>query len=184
MKSVIAKTEMLYDGSQLKSRYIYWNHSISGPAILSFIGPCDVKPEYMADGEDLLAGSQIKSDRMLHFLIEDFDKNLNFAVALQRLFACVVKEQIESISGALIKRSGDDLYFQSGKLSISVAVQSVGSILIHFAINITNEGTPVKTSCLKDLNIDPDLLQKRVHQNFTAEYQSILEAGWKTKVVL
>ncbi|MGZ3782751.1 MAG: DUF366 family protein, partial [Pseudobdellovibrionaceae bacterium] len=38
---------------------------------------------------------------------------------------------------------------------ISIATKSPVSVMVHFAMNITNKGTPVKTLSLQDLKLEP-----------------------------
>ena len=126
MKSLLVAENIKYDGSQLRSLYSYLNHNILGDSCVSFRGPCDVSFEHMVDGEDLLEKSLIKGDDMLHFIIEVFDQPLLSGVFLQRLFACIVQAELVLLaSNAAIQRSGDDLYYKEGKLSISIATAIV-----------------------------------------------------------
>lgn len=168
-----------YDGSQLKSLYAYLNHQILGDSIVAFTGPCDVSFEHMVDGEDFLEGSAIRGDSMLHFIIELFGRNLEQAVTFQRLFTLMVQEHIHQISPHKLTRSGDDLFLGDGKLSISIATVSPVSALIHFAMNMTNAGTPVKTASLMDLDISPRELARLVGKSFSDEVKTINEACWK-----
>ena len=74
-----------YDGSQLRSGWIEKQTGLAGEAIVTFIGKCDVKPEYMVDLEDLSAGLAISSPKMLHFIGEFTDRDLEKAILKQRL---------------------------------------------------------------------------------------------------
>lgn len=171
-----------YDGSQLKSLFSYHNFEILGNSIVSFEGPCDVAFEHMVDGEDWLARSPIRSDRMLHFIIEIFDTKLSEAVAYQRLFAAIVFEHLSKSNRAL-RRDGDDIFFNEGKLSVSIATVSPVSALIHFGVNISNSGTPVKTSSLEDLQIDPRSFANEISEKFKTEFLSIRTATMKVRWV-
>lgn len=182
MKTLFIEDKINYDGSQLRSLYGYLNHKVLGDSCVAFRGACDVSFDHMVDGEDLLEKSAIKGDEMLHFIIEVFDQPLLSGVFLQRLFASIVQAELISSSGQTsITRSGDDLYWNEGKLSISIAGKSVQSVLIHFAINISNKGTPVKTSCLADLKIDANQFAKNVLSAFSKEFLSCKEASQKVK---
>lgn len=171
-----------YDGSQLKPLYAYTNFKIHGDSIISFIGSCDVTFEHMLDVEDLVENSAIKSDKMLHFIIEFFGPNLLAAVSLQRLFASIVSDILLS-KGVTLVRQGDDLYHGEKKLSISIATSSVVSSMIHFAVNITNEGTPVKTCSLDDFGIEAKSFSEMTMKNFSVEYKSIVMATQKVKPI-
>lgn len=184
MKFKWVEERINYDGTQLRSLYNYLTHQVLGDSIVSFIGSCNVNPAHMVDGEDLLAGDQICSDEMVHFIIEKFDSTLLAAVSLQRLLSSIAIECLcqlnPSLQGQLFRR-GDDIYFNDGKLSISIASQSPISSMIHFAVNVTNNGTPVKTSSLHDLNVEPEAFALAVMKAFTDEVDSIVTATHKVR---
>ena len=176
--------KLKYDGTQLASRFAYLNFEILGDSVVAFAGPCDIPFEHMVDGEDLLAKAEIRGGFMLHFIIEEFGQGLEFAVTRQRLFAALVMEEITKlVPGKTLRRDGDDLYYNDGKLSISIATVSPVSSLIHFAVNITNENTPVKTASLGDLGIVYRELADAVGRRFTAEVRTIKEATCKVRWV-
>lgn len=182
MKTLFIQEKIKYDGSQLRTLFAYLDHKVLGNSCVSFRGACDVSFDHMVDGEDLLDKSLIKGDDMLHFIIEVFDQPLLTGVFLQRLFAAIVQtELVKAGSESKINRSGDDLYWNEGKLSISIAGKSVQSILIHFAINISNAGTPVKTASLEDLKIDYKKFASQVLESFKKEFESCVEASQKVK---
>jgi len=169
-----------YDGSQLRSLFGYLDHKILGDSFISFIGPCDIPFSNMVDGEDFLARSEIRGGLMLHFIIEEFGKTLELAVTRQRLLAAIVKDELSRACHEKgFSREGDDIYVDGGKLSISIATVSPVSALIHFALNITNENTPVKTSCLNDLEIGPKIFSDEVACKFLGEISSIGDACCK-----
>lgn len=181
MKSLYIQDKITYDGSQLHSLHGYLKHHVLGDSILAWVGPCQIPFIHMVDGEDLIAQEKIQGDEMLHFIIEVFHQNLFSAVTLQRLFASIVQQEIYQITQIYLARKGDDLYFNDQKLSISIASQSPISIMIHFAVNVTNEGTPVKTCSLKDFKINENQFAHRIMNLFTEEYQSILQATMKVR---
>lgn len=169
--------------------YAYTEHSILGSSIVSFIGPCNVSLEHMIDMEDKIVSAKIKSDEMVHFIIEFFPNGLLAAVSLQRLLASLIQNWLNENSSKLKKekliREGDDLYLIKNKvrkkLSISIASSSAVSSQIHFAVNVTNSGTPVATLSLQDLAIKPVFFAKEIIKLFTEEFNSILEATQKVK---
>ena len=171
-----------YDGSQLTSLRNYLTHGLLGDSIVAWVGPCDVSNEHMVDGEDLVQGARIAGSQMLHFIVEKFDVSLFAAVALQRLFAGIVKDQLQKSAAELV-RDGDDIYLGDRKLSISIATQSPTHCLIHFAVNVSNEGTPVKTLALQDLGVDAKALALAVMQAFCSEVDSIHTATRKVRSV-
>lgn len=180
-----------YDGTQLRSLYAYLEHGLLGDSIVAWIGSCDVSFEHMVDGEDLKANAEIRGSKMVHFIVEKFPATLSEAVAIQRLLASIVKdvliEKIGQQPKFKLRRSGDDIYVASsdgeGKLSISIATVSPVSGLIHFAVNVSNAGTPVKTASLEDLGIPADVFAEAVLAAFTAEMNSVREAECKVKWV-
>lgn len=184
MKTLWIPIEMKYDGAQLRPLYAYLNHQVLGDSIISWVGPCDVSKEKMIDGEDLLEGSLIQGSRMLHFIVEVFHQNLMTGVALQRLFAAISKDYLEEKSQSEILRSGDDLFYKSGKMSISIASLSQVSTMIHFAINVSNKGTPVQTASLEDLKLDPQMTALDLMSRFQKEFESIEIATKKVRPLI
>jgi hypothetical protein len=188
LKSKFIDANSLYDGTQLVSLHNYLKHGLLGDSIIAWVGPCNVSFEHMVDGEDLLARATIAGDKMVHFIVEKFDSSLLAAVGLQRLLASIVKDILLRESGerALAQtliRDGDDIFSGERKLSISIATQSPVSSLIHFAVNVTNEGTPVKTLSLADLKIEPKAFAITVMDAFSKEVATIVEATQKVRWV-
>ncbi len=192
MKSHFISKEFAYDGSQLRSLFAYLGYGVQGTSIISWIGACDISNEHMIDGEDLLAGEIIAGARMVHFIIERFETQLFGAVALQRLIASIVmaicREHVGLGAAAgsaelasIFRREGDDVYFGDGKLSISIATVTPLSALIHFAVNVTNEGTPVKTAALQDFGFDAETFAHRVMGHVVREVDSIEVATVKVR---
>lgn len=188
MKSRFVDTLEDYDGSQLVSLRNYLKHQLLGDSIVSWVGPCNVNTDHMVDGEDLLANSEIRGDKMLHFIVELFDSTLFAAVGLQRLMAATIKDVVQLTSGeknltADLRREGDDIYCGDKKFSISIATQSPTSSLIHFAVNVVNEGTPVPTISLQEFKLEAKPLALEVMRRFTAEIDSVREATRKVRWV-
>lgn len=184
MKTKFVKTEMKYDGRQLRPLWAYSQYGVAGDSIVSWLGPCGIKFENIVDVEDQIAGAEIRGDLMAHFIIEIFDRELFSAVALQRLFAALVQDYLNLNSPVLQKktklvRSGDDIYWGKSKLSISIASCSAVSAQIHFAVNAVNTGTPVKTCCLQDFKVKPQQFILEVMELLSREYQSIKFATQK-----
>lgn len=176
-----------YDGSQLRAHWILRETGLAGDAIVAFRGPCAVSDAEMADLEDLLSGPGIAGDDMLHFVVELFDDgDLLRAIYLQRLFSALALDCLRARTdqpgdSIQLRRQGDDLFYGSGKLSISIATRSQVSTLIHFAVNVTNEGTPVETASLQDLDIDPTAFAESLMGGFLVECNSIIAARAKVR---
>ena len=157
MRTHWVEEKIAYDGSQLSPLTNNLKHGILGDSIVSWQGACKVSLEHMMDGEDLVAKSKIEGAHMLHFVLELFNYPLSSAIVLQRLMGeILVKKMLELGKGPVreIKRKGDDLYWNKKKLNVSIATCSSTSSLIHFGVNISNEGTPVETCSLQDFSIE------------------------------
>jgi len=174
-----------YDGTQLKPLFTYLKCGIIGDSIISWKGSCDVSFEHMVDGEDFIAGSSIAGSEMIHFIVEVFDRELATGVLIQRIFASIIKDLLIELSSDLdeqsLVRDGDDLYWGDRKLSISVASKSSISTMVHFAVNVSNNGTPVKTCSLEDLRVDPSEFASAAMDALSLEWSSILNATRKVK---
>jgi hypothetical protein len=188
MKSLFLDKELFYDGSQLKSLFGYFQCKVAGDSIVSFIGGCDISFENMADGEDIIAKAEIRGGKMLHFIVEKFNIALISGVLLQRLLTSLTVDAIRALSqdkqmADRLVRDGDDIFLGDKKLSISIAAPSHTSVLIHFAMNITNENTPVATLSLQDLKVDPIKLSQYLMEKFCEEESSIVFATQKVRGV-
>lgn len=182
MKTLFLDKNLLYDGAQLSPRYIFLNFGLVGTSAVAFVGPCDVKMDHMIDGEDFRKGEKICGTKMLHFLVESFELVLPGAVFLQRLIASIVAVEVRKQCPQIeLTRSGDDLYWNGKKFSISIATASASSGLIHFAVNVSNDGTPVPTCSLEDFSVQPEALARAVLSHLAEEYQSSLDASCKVK---
>lgn len=184
MHTLWISEQVKYDGQQLSPLHNYLEHGVLGDSVVSWVGPCDVKPEHMIDGEDLRAKSLIKGDQMLHFMAELFQMPLSTAVALQRLWGEILIKQIQTITGKTwgMKRSGDDVFWQSKKLNVSIATCSNTSSLIHYGVNVTNEGTPVETCALSDFGItEPEAFAQAFMDGCKNEVLSLKRAMVKVR---
>ena len=188
MKYKFIEREFKYDGKQLSSLFAYLDYEILRDSIVSWVGPCEITPEHMVDGEDLLQKAEIKGDLMLHFIVEKFQVDLFAGVSLQRLLASLVIDCLKKLSDQNLitqnlYRDGDDIFYKDQKHSISIATQSPTSTLIHFAVNVSNAGTPVKTLSLEEMGVEPRALADLVMDSFSKEVHTITEATQKVKWV-
>lgn len=178
-------TEIGYDGTQLTAHWIYRNFDILGNAVVSFVGPCDVKLQEMVDLEDVKTRSPIYSRSMLHFIGEFFDLDLEKTVYRQRLFMALLKDILEKqilqkqvlqkkTSQKQFIRRGDDIYDKDFKLTVSIATLSPISTLMHVGINIISDGTPVPTKGLTDYGLSAEILANELLEIFKIE----LESSW------
>ena len=183
MKKLFIEKEIKYTGAELSPHWIYRNFNIQGSAVAAFIGPVEVKLSEMVDIEDVIKNEPISSDKMLNFIIEDFDVTLAHMVSNQRLFICIIKEVLEE-KGLKLERSGDDLFYKGRKLSVSIATKSLTSSLVHTALNIVSDGTPIEVSSLNEMGIfDVKEFANRVLDKFTAEIEGMSFAKSKVRGV-
>jgi len=177
MKTAWLEQRQDYDGSQLAAHWILRTTGIIGDAMVAFRGACAVTPAEMADLEDLLHGPGITGAEMVHFLWETFDDgDLERAVLRQRLLSAQALEVLRIQTSVALRRSGDDLFADRRKLSISIATRSPVSTLIHFAVNVRNDGTPVPTASLADLGVDPRAFGEALLAAVQSEQESIVAA--------
>lgn len=184
MKTQFLDQEIKYEGWQLSPHWIYKNFKIQGDAIVAFIGECEVKLTEMVDIEDVINNEPIYSKSMLSFISEQFNVGLVEGVFRQRLLICIIKEALEK-RGFVIRRNGDDLFFEDKKLTVSIATKSVNSILIHTGINIDSTGAPVKASGLtSELGItDIKSLADEILKKYSEEIDDIILASTKVRGV-
>lgn len=178
-----------YTGEQLVSRWAGERFGASADSMVAFIGACDVKPEFMVDLDDLRAGAKIRSDEMLHFIIEHFageprGPDLPTAVLRQRLLMALVAESVNRRLGeARVRREGDDLFDRDRKLTVSIATLSPVSALIHAGINVRTAGVPVPARGLADYGIDPRSFAEEILERYKREMDLAETACGKVREV-
>lgn len=184
MKTLFIEDEIKYIGSQLAPHWIYKNFKIQGDAIVAFCGECEVKLTEMVDIEDVINNEPIYSKYMLSFITEQFNVDLVEGVLRQRLLMSTIKESLEK-RGFVVRRSGDDLFVNDRKLSVSIATKSLTSVLIHTGVNILSEGAPIPVSGLEsDLGIkDIKDFAIEVMNNYSEELEDIVLASTKVRGV-
>lgn len=187
MKSLFVEdTRIKYTGEQLRSHWIYEKFDILGDTIVCFIGEADVRLNHMVDLQDVKEQAPIYSTEMLHFIIEHFNVTMQEIILRQRLFICVIQNALNEIMNAnVVIRNGDDLFYNKGKLSVSIATLSPVSGLIHVGLNIDSKNAPVKASgLLSEMNIQNiNNFAINLMKIYTVEYQQILKASYKVRPV-
>ena len=170
MKCIIADESMDYDGSQISSLWAYTLYKVQEDSIICFRGACDVAPGHMIDLEDRLNEEIISSPDMIHFIVEHFDStSIALAYARQRLLSCIAGEAIRDRKIA-VTRSGDDLFFDGEKASVSIASASAVSHKIHFGINVRSE----EWGSLEKAGVaDPDELMAEIGSRYVSEFEDI-----------
>ncbi len=184
MKTLFIDDDIKYIGSQLAPHWIYKNFNIQGDAVVAFIGECEVKLSEMVDIEDVINNEPIYSKSMLSFISEQFNIGLVEGVLRQRLLVTCIKEELERL-GYNAVRSGDDIFVNGKKLSVSIATKSLTSVLIHTGVNILSEGAPIPVSSLQsDLNIkDIKKFAINVMNIYNEELKAIVLASTKVRGV-
>ncbi|MDO0821452.1 DUF366 family protein [Desulfosporosinus nitroreducens] len=184
MKYFIEHKLLNYDGSQLQSLFAYKNFGLMGDSISVFRGSCHVEQNEMVDMEDVLAKDWIYSEDMLHFIVEHFDMDLEKAIIRQRLLIATIKEELEKLGVKTLSRSGDDLYEEDKKLSVSISTLSPVSSMIHCGLNVSKLNTPIPTIGLGDFRIQDVLgFGERVAEHYCDEVLSMRLARCKVRGV-
>ena len=182
METRWCEEDIAYDGSQLRAHWLLDRFGVVGDAMVAWQGACSVVDAEMADLEDL-GGPGIAADRMVHFVWESFDSpDLLLATHRQRLLSAQAREVLVTLAPrATVRRSGDDLYVDEGKLSISIATVTPVSSLIHFACNVHSGGAPVKVASLDDLGVDAAAFAQALLARASDEQRSIRSARAKVR---
>jgi hypothetical protein len=180
---MLVPVKIAYTGEQLRSHWAYRSFDIIGDSAVAFVGPCDVRPEFMKDVEDLKASSRIYSEEMLHFIVEHFSCALDTALLRQRLLMAIMAENLNrrAHGGGPVTRTGSDLYDGRLKLTVSIASVSPVSALIHAGINVSSRNTPVATRGLTDYGVEPGAFAQEVLAGYSAECEGLLRARCKVK---
>ena len=184
MKTLFMPDGIDYTGRELRPHWIMERCGLVGDATVSFIGSCDVSGGDLVDIEDRILGNTVAGDRMLHFIAEVFGVGLPGIVFAQRLLCTAARDTLEALTGATVRREGDDLFVGAGKLSVSVATVSPVSGLIHMGLNITRDGVPVEAACLEDLKVDAISTAEKILAAFAQEIEGALDAARKVKPVI
>jgi len=101
IQTLFAPDEIKYTGEQLRSLWAYRAFGLRGDSIVAFIGACDVQPAHMKDMEDIRDSSAIYSERMLHFIVEHFDADLDRAdAAVRAVMEAAFEPEVPDDSGA------------------------------------------------------------------------------------
>lgn len=184
MKYIVFHKPLNYDGSQLQSLFAYKNFGLMGDSMSIFRGTCRVEQNEMVDMEDVLAQDWIYSEDMLHFIVEHFEMDLEKTIIRQRLLISTIKEELEKLGVTTLNRSGDDLYEEDKKLSVSISTLSPVSTLIHCGLNVSNKNTPIPTIGLANLHIQ-DVLSfgESVAKHYCDEVTSMRLARTKVRGV-
>ncbi|MGB8656933.1 MAG: DUF366 family protein [Candidatus Zixiibacteriota bacterium] len=184
MRSLFVKEEILFTGEQLTSFWAFRNYDIPGDNIVAFIGPCEIDEKYIIGIDHFKKKTQIKSERMLHFLVEHFDLDLEKAILKQKLLVDILKDKLNHrLKGDVLQRWGDDLFDTDFKLTVSATVRTSVSTKIHLGINVSSQNTPVKTKGLEDYGIDPRDVSQAVMDQYRLDMRLIGDKLWRIRSI-
>ncbi len=175
---------LAYDGGQLAPLWIFHRLGLTGDAIVAFRGGCSVELASLVDQADVRAGSPIFSEDMLHFLVEHFENDLEKAVLRQRFLVVSIAEELAG-RGCALRRSGDDLFLDQRKLSVSIATITPVSVVIHTGVNIHPGAAPVPAAGLADLGLARDwaAIAEAVMRAYAREMEGVHLARCKVRGV-
>ena len=176
-----------YDGSQINPSWAFQEFGVKDSTIVSWVGPMNILGDNLIDYEDV--GVDIKGDLMLNFIVEHFDEqpgNLKLAYHRQRMLVMITRDKLLDY-GIRTTQDGDDIFIDNKKLSVSIATASISTMKMHFALNITTEGTPVdvETSALEDNNMSMEQiheLQDSIANTYMEYIETIDKDITKTRV--
>lgn len=154
MNELFCEENIKYTGKELSPHWIMTKFRLVGDSVVSFVGEVDVPIENMVDVEDRINNEPIYSTSMLNFIIEHFGYTLKEISMAQLLLITAIREVFFENYGIVLKRSGDDLFYDDRKLSVSIATKSITSGLIHTALNIDSTNAPVNASDINEMGIN------------------------------
>jgi len=133
-----------------------------GDSVIVFCGAMDVV--HVKDIEDEKGGKAIRGDSLIHLIVERFDSpaNMRHAYYLQRILIVCVQDVLRNL-GVTADRSGDDLFVDGGKLTVSIATAGISSEKIHCGINLTGEiGKEIADRFVSEIrDIESDICKTR-----------------------
>jgi uncharacterized protein len=174
VKIFFSPTQLAYTGAELSPHFLYKHFGLEQDALVAFIGPAEVGIDHMVDLEDVKNNAPIYSPRMVHFLAEWFIDSLDQGILLQHLFVDEIYhwmwENLSQRRPLGLSKRGNDLFYESRKLSVSIATRSPVSVLMHTAVNVHTEGTPVPTAGLAELGVDPMQFAPQILERFQSNW--------------
>ncbi len=184
MKSLFVSEEIKFTGEQLHSHWAYANFDLFGDSIVSFIGPCEIEEKYLVGVDHYKKKIQIRSEKMLHFVLEHFDLDLEKAILKQKLLVSILKDKLNHrLKGDILQRWGNDIFDGDAKLTISTVTRTKVSTKIHLGINISSRNTPVKTKGVEDYGLDPLDLAQVVMNQYRLDMRRVEERLVKTRSI-
>jgi len=180
-----------YRGPELRPHFLLTEFGLRGSAIGSWVGPCDVATGELVDWEDRLSQDSIKAESMIHFIGEFFGISLNEGVLMQRLFMATARDVLSEALKVDLIRSGDDLFYEKKKMSVSIVTASPVSKLLHVGINWNSKGAPVEAIGIGELTGNSEIelqrakiLSLKILSAFQEEISSVEWACAKVRPVM
>ncbi len=171
-----------YTGAELRSGWVRERTGLGGDAAAGFVGPCDVPNANLVDMDDARAGTFIRATSMAHVIAEHPACPLGEAVLRQRLMVALLAEVVAE-RGKVVRRDGDDLYYEGRKLTVSIAAPSAASSLIHLGINVEPAGAPVPAIGLREMELDAREILSDLLARYARELDTAAYAAGKVKTV-
>ncbi len=167
-----------YDGTQIAAQWALRDLGIPGDSAVAFLGPCDVPTEGLLDIEDRRAGEFLRAREMLHLIVEHFGERLDAAVWRQRILVTLAAELLRA-RRIEVRRSGNDLFVEHRKLSVSIASCGAVSAKIHLGINVDPAGAPVPALGLARMRVPARPFARTLLAAYASECASALRAQAK-----
>jgi hypothetical protein len=178
----ILEEETPYTGRELRSGWARERVGYEGDVGVGFVGPCHVATDDLVDLDDAREGEHIHAALMAHVIIEHSGTDLETAVLRQRLLVVMLCE-ILARKGFAVERSGDDIFYDGRKLTVSIAAPGPQSTLIHLGINVDPEGSPVPAAGLQEMDVAPGELLAELLEAYRLETASVRHATRKVRGV-
>ena len=178
----ILDEEIPYTGRELRSGWVRERVGYEGDVGVGFVGACHVATEDLVDLDDAREGEHIHAASMAHVIVEHAGRELEAAVLRQRLLVVILCEILAG-KGVAVERSGDDVFFEARKLTVSIAAPGPQSTLIHLGINVDPEGAPVPAAGLGEMDIAPRELLAELLEAYRLEMTSVRHATVKVREV-
>ncbi len=199
MRFKFIKEELNFTGEQISSLFAYNNFNILGDSIISFIGTCDVSLKEIVDLELARSGKRLfYCPRMLHFIAEHFEMDMEKAILRSYLLLDIVKDLInEKLEKIVIKRVGTELFENDSRIGFSLASSSPVSSILYVGVALVpiEEGKgrgleallsskrDVKTGTETQTPFDPALFASEVMERYTKESERISQLRCRTRWV-
>lgn len=196
MRFKFIKEELNFTGEQIRSLFAYDTFNILGDSIVAFIGNCDVSLKEVVDLELARTGKRLFScPKMLHFIAEHFETDMEKAILRSYLLLDIVKDLInEKVEKNVIKRVGTELFENDSRIGFSLASSSPVSSLIYVGVALVpaEEG---KGRGLEDFlsqrrekgenqtSFDPAAFASEVMERYTKESERIFQLRCRTRWV-